>query len=376
MPSTISSLQLTDDDRVANAPTVCAQAPAAAAADAAVRASRKRRRRKRRRRTRAAAVCDPLSLSAHSAGAVAILAPSSEQKQLGVYTSVTGGCREVVAIRRADRCVLVVDRDSLTLADSRLVACIQADEPSENAGVVCALYLDDENRGRCRQVAPQDLAAGRPAEGLSTSAAYAAFTDTEASTASADTEGALSTKLTGRGRDASPGYSYRLHLRQREDCLDVFELCWCREQPGQDDPAPVCLREVVGALESYEPACELTLAALARYRDDSHVSTTELRVQLERVRESPIVLNRKLRQAVLDAGEQRGVSLSEIALRCGRIKRNGKGGPSGETSWLARRVGLLPESGSGAPTPWVHSDVLALIARNGLGVSPREVELG
>ncbi len=28
------------------------------------------------------------------------------------------------------------------------------------------------------------------------------------------------------------------------------------------------------------------------------------------------------------------------------------------------------------PTPWVHSDVLGLIAREGLRISPREVELG
>ncbi|MEA2356627.1 MAG: hypothetical protein QOD61_2756, partial [Solirubrobacteraceae bacterium] len=26
--------------------------------------------------------------------------------------------------------------------------------------------------------------------------------------------------------------------------------------------------------------------------------------------------------------------------------------------------------------PWVHTDVLALIARNGLGLAPHEVELG
>ncbi len=92
--------------------------------------------------------------------------------------------------------------------------------------------------------------------------------------------------------------------------------------------------------------------------------------------ESPIVLNRKLRQAVLVAIERQGLSMSEIALRCGRVKRDSKGNMSGETSWLARRVGILPESGTTRPTPWVHSDVLALIARNGLGISPREVELG
>jgi len=28
------------------------------------------------------------------------------------------------------------------------------------------------------------------------------------------------------------------------------------------------------------------------------------------------------------------------------------------------------------PTVWVHSDVLGLIARDGLGISPLEVELG
>jgi hypothetical protein len=106
------------------------------------------------------------------------------------------------------------------------------------------------------------------------------------------------------------------------------------------------------------------------------VSTAVLHEQLERVRESPVVLNRKLRLAVLAAGERRDLSMSEIALRCGRIKRDCRGKCSGETSWLARRVGLMPESGSGRPTPWVHSDVLALIARNGLGISPREVELG
>ena len=62
-------------------------------------------------------------------------------------------------------------------------------------------------------------------------------------------------------------------------------------------------------------------------------------------------------------------------MRCGRIKRDAAGNESGETSWLARRVGLLPEGGRDAPTRWIHTDVLALIARDGLGVSPREVEV-
>ena len=90
---------------------------------------------------------------------------------------------------------------------------------------------------------------------------------------------------------------------------------------------------------------------------------------------SPIILNRRLREAVIAASERDGLSMSEIATRCGRIKYDRAGNASGETSWLARRLGILPEGGQQAPTPWIHSDVLALIARRGLGVSPREVEL-
>jgi hypothetical protein len=90
---------------------------------------------------------------------------------------------------------------------------------------------------------------------------------------------------------------------------------------------------------------------------------------------SHIVLNRGLREAVVDAVTCNAVTLSEIAIRCGRIKREENGKESGETSWLARRIGLLPEGGHEAPTPWVSSHVLALIARDGLGVAPREVEV-
>jgi hypothetical protein len=67
--------------------------------------------------------------------------------------------------------------------------------------------------------------------------------------------------------------------------------------------------------------------------------------------------------------------MSEIALRCGRIKRDKHGNQSGDTSWLARRIGQLSDAGKTTPTRWVHSDTLALIARDGLGISPREVEV-
>lgn len=278
---------------------------------------------------------------------------------LGRYTDAAGRTREVIAGRRGDGCVLVVDRDALTLGDRRLVAHLAVDEPVENAALVCAHYLQDAHRGGCRRVTAEDLIGKPLPEEDEEFRRCAREIDLEAQ----------------RGR-AGEDAVYHLELA----CTDTAarELRWCRHprQTGPTAPRPVCLREAVGSLESYEPVRGLTGAALAKYRDDANVSTAVLRSELERLRESPIVLNRRLRQTVLVATERDGLSLSEIAIRCGRIKRDSKGNTSGETSWLARRVGILPESGCSRPTPWIHSDVLALIARNGLGISPREVELG
>jgi hypothetical protein len=137
----------------------------------------------------------------------------------------------------------------------------------------------------------------------------------------------------------------------------------------------VSLREVIGHMESYEPARSRTCRALLRGAH-ARASVSLLKGELERVDASRIVLNRGLREAVLRALATEGMTTSEIAIRCGRTKRDARGNVTGETSWVTRRVGLAPESGEHAPTPWIHSDVLALIARTGLGASPREVELG
>jgi hypothetical protein len=73
--------------------------------------------------------------------------------RLGRYTQPdSGASRELVSLAAAEGSVLVIDRLTGTHADARLVAHIAADEPAENAGLVCALYLADENRGRCRPV--------------------------------------------------------------------------------------------------------------------------------------------------------------------------------------------------------------------------------
>ena len=128
------------------------------------------------------------------------------------------------------------------------------------------------------------------------------------------------------------------------------------------------MRQVIGSLESYEPVRALTARALTEHGHDPGVSVAVLAAELWLAcmqvtsfstggcekRCSP-----RCRTVVL--------RMSEIAIRCGRFKRDANGAESGETSWLGRRIGILCESGKSAPTPWVSSDVLALIAREGLG---------
>lgn len=292
--------------------------------------------------------------------------------RLGGYTDGAGRARDLLAVPRRDGCALVVDRDTLTLGDRRLVACIAPDEPPESTAVVCAMYLGDPRKG-CRRVQAEDLRgvsdAHRELAGL-------------CGTDGGDT---CSVELTRRARDGVI-YTYCLELADTdmkklegrgEPGEPGAQLRWCRRIGGADrrSSTPVSLREVVGETESYEPVCEITRRGCDAHRDDPNIDSAMLLGQLTRLRESPIVLNRRLREAVLQAGARRGLSMGEIALRCGRVRGARRGARAGEASWLARRVGILPESGTQSGTPWVHSDVLGLIARNGLGMSPREVEV-
>jgi hypothetical protein len=278
---------------------------------------------------------------------------------LGRYVDPDGHKREILADPGPAGSVLVIDRDAVTQGDPRLVAHLAADEPAENAAIVCTHYLHDapRARGRCRRLTIEDVrmapsvAHGRdmPEDGL----------------AEGDPESEPTDRL---------GNRYRLELLAGR--MSIPELRWCRHPPqaAQSQPRPVSARDAVASLEDYEPVCSLTQRALVRHAADAELSTVLLSAELKRLQESPIVLNRRLREVVLATVGQSGLSMSEIASRCGRVKRDGKGNESGETSWLARRIGLLSEAGRSAPTPWIHSDVLALIARRGLGVAPREVE--
>jgi hypothetical protein len=279
-----------------------------------------------------------------------------DQRPLGHYTDRHGRAREVIASHGAAGSTLVIDREHLTHDDSRLVAHLAADEPAENAAVVCRRYLEDVAVGgsRCRPLTAED-------------ARVAPFADSwELDVELAPTPGA----------DPVDRHGARYRLELVHSGLSIPELRWCRHR--QEPPLagePVSLREAVASLESYEPLRALTLHALSRHARCGEISTAVLGAELTRVQESPIVLNRRLRLLVLAKVERRELSMSEIAIRCGRVKRDRRGNESGETSWLARRLGLLPDGGQSTPTPWIHTDVLALIARSGLDVSPREVEL-
>ncbi|HEX3509536.1 MAG TPA: hypothetical protein VHT27_00415 [Solirubrobacteraceae bacterium] len=246
--------------------------------------------------------------------------------------------------------VLVIDRDAGTGGDNRLVAHLAADEPTVNAELVARRYAADARGARARAVRSEDRdsAWGEAGE-------LPAPFEPDAETIAC----------------APLQTMFRLGLV--ESSMSISALRWRCFHHGHDpSPRVVSLREVIGSVESYEPALAITRAALAR---SASASVCILRQEHARVCSSPIVLNRGLREAVLRTIAHSDVSMSEIAMRCGRVKRDRRGNVSGETSWLARRIGLLAEGGAAAPTPWIHSDVLALIAREGLVLSPREVEL-
>jgi hypothetical protein len=281
----------------------------------------------------------------------------SEPVLLGRYLDDEDRLRQVVALPGARGSVLVVDRDATTLRDRHLVAHLAADEPPENAALVCKHYLHDPAGRWCRRVTPEDLeVVPRPA-----AEEIDHWAGAEPS----------ATALTDR-----QGRSYRLELAPAE--MSIPELRWHRRSPeaigGRSEP--VSIREAIASLESYEPVRTLTHRAIARHHEDPAVSIAMLRAERARIEMSEIVLNRGLRRAVLVAAAAQEVSMSEIAVRCGKVKEDPRGKASGETSWLARRLGIAPESGKSTPTPWIHTDVLALIARRGLGICPREVELG
>jgi hypothetical protein len=275
--------------------------------------------------------------------------------RLASYRDEQGRARDLLVLPGHGGSVLVLDRDAATLCDRRLVAHLAADEPQGNAELVCNHYLKDRKGRWCRRIRPDDLR-------ISPLACQA-----DGIRHDLNSQDALVA-----GRD---GNLYRLSPVQGE--RRILQMRWCRVAAESDDRCwqQTSLREVTGAVESYEPMRSLTEQAIRQHNNDHGVSVARMRSELERLDSSPVVLNRRLREAVLDAVDRSGTSMSEIALRCGVVKRDRRGKISGETSWLARRIGIMPEGGEKAITPWIHSEVLGSIARKGLRISPREVEL-
>ncbi len=277
---------------------------------------------------------------------------SGDERRLGGYPTPDGP-RDVLTLMLADGDTLVIDTLAGSIDDARLVGRLGGDEPSQNARLLCDLYLADENRGRCRPLTAEDLMPSPHAQ-------------------------------SSNGAQDPPSLDTSLHARDGRVFLirevrrtgGMRELRWVAAESSdrRGSVEQVALRDVVAALQDYEPARSLTELALAAGGHDRLPCVRRLREELRRLVSSPIVLNRGLREAV-ELRVAAGVSMSEIAMRCGRCKRDRRGRTSGETSWLARRIGQLPEGGQAEPTPWIHSDTLALIAREGLGMSPNEVEL-
>jgi hypothetical protein len=269
---------------------------------------------------------------------------------LGRYRArADGSLRELVALPGAGHSTLLVDRVAGSGEDTRLVAHIAPDEPPENPRILSSVYLSDATRGRCRLVVPPDFRGSPPT---------APRLD-------------LDELETQDLRDPT-GRSYE--LRELSDALTFPELRWaCSADSGAADVRweVLTLREVVGRLEAYEPARSMTSHALELRRGDRAISTVALGAELAGLLASPLLLNRRLREALKD--EERSASFSEIAARCGRLKRDRKGRASGDTSWLARRIGQMPDA-SGHTAVWIHTDTLALIAREGLCRPPLEVE--
>jgi hypothetical protein len=359
------------------------------------------RRSSSRRGDHARGFAPPSMPTSHGEG-IAIGCP------LARYLDAEGRTRELLTIPGHAGSTLVLDRDAATLCDRRLVAHLAADEPHENAVVVCRHYLADTNGRWCRRVRPEDLESVPLVRGVTDSQASTANSSRARNQVHLDNRNdACGAVAISSGKDIcadvdverceagqldddhcvavqpdieapvfdGKGNAYRLVALAGEGSTP--QLRWCRRRADADDDRweQTALRDVVAALESYEPMRTLTERAVAAHRHDSRILVTRVCCELERLYASPVVLNRALREAVLDAIDRRDMSMSEIALRCGIVKRDRRGKVSGETSWLARRVGIMPEGGETEITPWVHSDVLATIARKGLGISPREVEL-
>lgn len=77
-------------------------------------------------------------------------------QRLARYTRPSSLVREIVALPGAQASRLLVDRLAGGLSDHRLLAHLSADEPAQNAKLICHMYLADPRRA-CRRLTAQEL---------------------------------------------------------------------------------------------------------------------------------------------------------------------------------------------------------------------------
>jgi len=161
------------------------------------------------------------------------------------------------------------------MPSARSRAATSADEPAGNAQILTRLYLEDAGRGCCRRLSPEDLQA-------------------QAGLGVAGTRGVRwDAPLV-----AGIGVFFRLQVLTTEGggTLRWTEIAGVG---GDGPPEHVSLRQVVARLQDYEPALSMTAAGiLAQRQQHPGSSLCGLRGELKRVVESPIVLNRRLRERV------------------------------------------------------------------------------
>jgi hypothetical protein len=150
-----------------------------------------------------------------------------------------------------------------------LIAHLAADEPLENAAIVCGIYLQEQRRPCCRLLRAEDLELDPAAHDV-------------------ELDVAAGCELDGGMLSDSAGNLYSLRA---PDGSALPELRW-HLPDGIASPELVTLRQLTGTLERYQPAVPLTERAITAHRLDQAVSVTVLRAELRRVQESPIVLNR------------------------------------------------------------------------------------
>jgi hypothetical protein len=269
---------------------------------------------------------------------------------LATYHDARGREHEIVCRDGANGTRLVTDRAIGACEDERLLAHLEADEPEHNATLICDLYLADGHRA-CRALIMQD------------------FTSAPLAPPENPPDGILCEQPVDKQNRA-----YRLALTRTG--AHGQQLRWHRHPKDEGSPVEaVSVRQAIGGLESYEPIRTMTRQAIARDEQRGRLHCAILSTELRRVEEGKGVLNRRLREAVHAAVSTHGASLSEIASRCDRGRRGNLGCAHGDTSWLRRRIGDLKDTREAEPTPWITSDTLALIARHGLGIDPREAEV-